>query len=159
MSSSIVTEKGRSKGEVEALEVAEESREQTWQYPSFVASLFMGETNLETIANYPMQDPEDRKKGDQLVEKLLEFFEKEYDADAVDLNAEIPEAALRRLAELGAFGVKIPEQFGGLGLSQTNYVRALATVAANCSSAAAALSAHQSIGAVSYTHLTLPTSG
>ena len=75
MSSSIVTEKGRSKGEVEALEVAEESREQTWQYPSFVASLFMGETNLETIANYPMQDPEDRKKGDQLVEKLLEFFD------------------------------------------------------------------------------------
>jgi alkylation response protein AidB-like acyl-CoA dehydrogenase len=50
------------------------------------------------------------------------------------------------LAELGAFGIKIPREYGGLGLSYLTYVRALAIVGSRCASTGAFLSAHQSIG-------------
>src|SRR5690606_12968314 len=58
----------------------------------------------------------------------------------------VPDEVLQGLAELGAFGIKIPQEYGGLGLSQTSYNRALAIVASRCSSTGAFLSAHQSIG-------------
>ena len=50
------------------------------------------------------------------------------------------------LRALGAFGIKIPREYGGLGLSQITYNRALEIVASRCISTAAFLSAHQSIG-------------
>ncbi len=50
------------------------------------------------------------------------------------------------LARLGAYGIKIPVEYGGLGLSQVSYNRALAIVASRCGSTGAFLSAHQSIG-------------
>lgn len=46
------------------------------------------------------------------------------DPDEIDRTGEIPEDVLRELAALGAFGIKIPTVYGGLGLSQTNYCRA-----------------------------------
>ena len=50
------------------------------------------------------------------------------------------------MADLGAFGIKIPRKYGGLELSQLSYNRALAIVASRCGSTGAFLSAHQSIG-------------
>ena len=59
---------------------------------------------------------------------------------------EIPQDAIDALASLGAFGIKIPKEYGGLGLSQLNYSRAAMFLGSHCGNTAALLSAHQSIG-------------
>ena len=51
-----------------------------------------------------------------------------------------------RHKELGLFAIKVPKEYGGLGLSQTNYMRILGIISIHCGSTAATLSAHQSIG-------------
>ena len=50
------------------------------------------------------------------------------------------------LARLGAFGMKIDEKYGGLGLSNLHYCRALTLVGSASPAIGALLSAHQSIG-------------
>ena len=68
------------------------------------------------------------------------------DADAIDRDGEIPDNVLDGLRKLGAFGIKIPVKYGGLGLSQTNYSRAAMLLGSVCGNLTALLSAHQSIG-------------
>ncbi len=129
-----------------SLEVAEESREESWKHPSFVGDLFTGKVRWDLVFPYPEQEASDRKIGDEFLKKLETFLKANLDADAVDRTGLIPDSVLKGLAELGCFGMKIPKEYGGLGLSQTNYNRAVALVASHCGSTAVLLSAHQSIG-------------
>src|SRR5207302_2026746 len=68
------------------------------------------------------------------------------DPDDIDATGEIPQSVFDGLAKLGAFGIKIPAKYGGLGLSQTNYCRAAILLGSHCGNLTALLSAHQSIG-------------
>ncbi len=134
-----------SAGKREALEVTESAREDIVKR-SFVAPIFMGKLPWEQIHPFPAQPAEDRAKGDGFLGKLEEFLRESVDADEIDAKGEIPDAIVDGLRELGAFGVKIPEQYGGLGMSQTNYTRFGVLVGSHCSNMMALLSAHQSIG-------------
>src|SRR3989338_7572693 len=129
-----------------SLEVAEEAREESWKYPSFVGDLFTGKVRWDLIFPYPAQDRDDEKIGDDFLRKLESFLKNNVDADAIDRTGLIPDSVMKGLAELGCFGMKIPKEYGGLGLSQINYNRAVAMVASHCGSTAVLLSAHQSIG-------------
>ena len=129
-----------------SLEMAEEAREESGRYPSFVGDLFTGKVRWDLIFPYPEQDPKDKKIGGEFLAKLEHFLKTKLDADAVDRNAQIPDEVMQGLKDLGCFGIKIPKEYGGLGLSQTNYNRAIAMVASHCGSTAVLLSAHQSIG-------------
>ena len=120
----------------EALEVAEEAREKEWTDPSFVAELFAGRFAWRLVREWPEQDEEDRARGDAFLEKLESVLRQHIDPDAVDANEEVPQAALDALAEIGCFGMKIDEEYGGLGLSNTNYTRAVALVSSHCASTA-----------------------
>ncbi len=135
-----------SKGKAEAMEVAEDSRQTTWEHPSFAGELFMGRFRPELVWPYPAQSPEDKSVGDELLLRLEAFLKANVDAERIDLEQEIPAEVIRGLADLGLFGMKIPKEYGGLGLSQVNYNRAIALVASHCGSTAVWLSAHQSIG-------------
>ena len=135
-----------SKGKADALEMAEDSRQTTWEHPSFAGELFMGRLRDELVSPYPAQPAEDRQVGDELLGRLQAFLESKVDAEKIDLDQEIPAEVIRGLADLGLFGMKIPKDYGGLGLSQVNYNRAIALVASHCGSTAVWLSAHQSIG-------------
>lgn len=128
------------------LEVAEEAREQEWQYPSFVGELFLGNFRSDIVFPFPEQSAEDRRKGDEICAKVSAFLKEHLDPDEVDRTGEIPSQVIEGLAKLGCFGMKIPAEFGGLGLSQVNYSRVCHTVASYCASTAVWLSAHQSIG-------------
>lgn len=145
MAQAIIDDK-RSKDEVQSLQVAEDSREEQWTHPSFAANLFMGKVRWDWLLPFPTQDEADRKIGDAYVEKLHQFFQTQVDTDEIDRTANIPDKVMKGLADLGCFGLKIPKQYGGLELSQCNYLRALSVVMGYCSSTAALLSAHQSIG-------------
>ncbi len=139
--------KGKENAEkARSLEVAEEAREDTGKLPSFVGDLFMGKLRWELVFPFPEQDENDRKIGDEFLQKLETFLKKDVDADAIDRTGQIPDTVMKGLAELGCFGLKIPKEYGGLGFSQINYNRAVAMVASHCGSTAVLLSAHQSIG-------------
>ncbi|BCR06955.1 putative acyl-CoA dehydrogenase FadE10 [Desulfuromonas versatilis] len=132
--------------EKRSLEVAEASRETEWQKPSFVGEMFMGRLHTDLLFPFPEQDPEDRRQADELLEKLRRFLAEKVDADRIDREKEIPAEVFAGLRELGLFGIKIPKDYGGLGLSQINYNRIIQLVASHCASTAVMLSAHQSIG-------------
>ncbi len=139
--------KGKENAEkARSLDVAEEAREESGVRPSFVGELFTGRVRWDLVLPFPEQDPDDRRVGDAFLEKLGAFLKNEVDADAIDRNKLIPDRVMKGLAELGCFGMKIPKEYGGLGLSQTNYNRAVGMVASHCGSTAVLLSAHQSIG-------------
>jgi alkylation response protein AidB-like acyl-CoA dehydrogenase len=128
------------------MEVAEASRETEWEKPSFVGDLFLGKLNLDLIHPFPEQDPADKAEGDVFLAKLERFLAENVDAEAIDAKGEYDYELFKGLNEIGAWGMKIPKEYGGLGFSATNYNRALGLVATWCANTVAWLSAHQSIG-------------
>lgn len=142
----MIDNKNRNAEEAKSIQVAEESRELDWKSKSFMASMFMGDLDMSLAYPFPEQSEIDRKVGDEIIEKFEAWAKDNLDGDAIDKAQEIPPHVWKGVAELGLFGIKIPKEYGGLGLSQTNYVRILGAVARYCGSTAATLSAHQSIG-------------
>src|SRR5436853_2673592 len=130
----------------EAREVAEAAREQEWVAPSFVRDLFLGKFRLDLIHPYPEQDPEEVRRAQPFLDKLERLLRERVDSDRIDREGEIPEAVVQGLRDLGAFGIKIPREYGGLGLSQLSYMKAIELVSSVDGSLTALLSAHQSIG-------------
>lgn len=134
------------KHRAESMEVAEAAREGTRTLPSVGAEMFLGRFEPSLVFPFPAQPEEDRRIGDALAAKVEAFLRETVDADAIDRKGEMPHEVLEGLARLGLFGMKIPKEYGGLGLSQTNYNRVVSLVASHCGSTAVWLSAHQSIG-------------
>jgi alkylation response protein AidB-like acyl-CoA dehydrogenase len=130
--------------ETASREVAEEARERTWAGKSFLREIFLGNFRFEWITPFPRADIRLRAQG--FLEKLKAFLETAVDSEAIDRTGHYPPEVLRGLAELGAFGMKIPEEFGGLGFTSTEYSRALELCAQYDANIVALLSAHQSIG-------------
>jgi alkylation response protein AidB-like acyl-CoA dehydrogenase len=131
--------------EQEARDVAEDARESEWEHPSFVKELFLGRFRFDLIHPHPPEDAAAMAAAQPFLARLKEFLER-YDADLVDRTGDIPEAYVQELREMGAFGMKIPKEYGGLGLSQMAYVKAMELVTSKCGSLCALLSASQSIG-------------
>lgn len=129
----------------EARKVAEAARESDWKKPSFAKELFLGRLRLELIDPWPTPTPEAREKGEAFLARAAELVQ-EIDSRQIEREARIPDETFARLAELGAFGMKVGEQYGGLGLSQLYYNRALMLFGSANPSIGALLSAHQSIG-------------
>ncbi|HJU22512.1 MAG TPA: acyl-CoA dehydrogenase family protein [Casimicrobiaceae bacterium] len=131
--------------EQEARDVAEAARESEWAQPSFLQELFLGRFRPEIIHPFPADDPEETARAKPFFDALRSYLER-YPSDDVDRTGEIPEPLVQELREMGAFGIKIPREYGGLGLSQTSYIRAMGMVTSRDGSLTALLSAHQSIG-------------
>jgi len=142
----MIENKNRTQEEAKSIQVAEESREMDWKSKSFMGSMFMGDLDIELAYPFPEQSEEDRKAGDEVIAAFEAWAHDNLDGDAIDKAQEIPPHVWKGIADLGLFGIKIDKKYGGLGLSQTNYVRILGAVAKYCGSTAATLSAHQSIG-------------
>ena len=131
--------------EQEAREVAEAARETEWSRPSFVREIFSGVLRFDLIHPYPQDDPEEGQLARPFLERL-EMLLAKVDSDRIEREREIPGEIIEELREIGAFGIKIPKKYGGLGLSQRTYVKAIGKVTAVDGSLVALLSAHQSIG-------------
>lgn len=113
---------------------------------SFLRSLFLGELRADLLVPYPARPAEERESTDAMVEAVTSFARERIDAREIDRRAEIPRAVLDGLAELGLFGMLVPAEHGGLGLTHTAYCRVLQALASHCTASAATVGAHQSIG-------------
>ena len=131
--------------EKEARETAEAARETEWENPSFVRELFLGRFRLDLIHPHPPPDAAEEARAKPFMDKLRSFMER-VDSEEIDRTGEIPESTVQELRDMGAFGIKIPKEYGGLGLSQMSYIRAIELVTSKDGSLTALLSAHQSIG-------------
>lgn len=139
-------DKRMAKEKRESLELAEDSRQHEWMYPSFVSRLFQGKVEWHLISPFPEQDKADKEEGDKFVKTLEEFLKANLNPDEVDMTREIPLKVIKGLADMGAFAIKVPKEYNGLGMSQFNYNRAVHLLGSYCGSTAALISAHQSIG-------------
>lgn len=132
--------------EREARAVAEAARETEWAKPSFVRELFLGRLRLDLIHPFPPADPVADERARIFLTDLEKFLREEVDAEAIERDDEVPQHVIDGLRGLGAFGIKIPTEYGGLGLNQQGYNRAIALVSTSCAALGVWLSAHQSIG-------------
>ena len=135
-----------SEGQRAALELTEAARDEAAAKPSLASGLFMGRFDLDAVFPFPEQKAEDRDQGDAFLAQLENFLRAKVDPDAIDRTGEIPQEVIDELGRMGAFGIKVSPQYGGLGLSQTNYSRAAMLLASYDGNLTALLSAHQSIG-------------
>src|SRR5690242_7129294 len=132
--------------EQEAREVAEAAREKEWEAPSFVRELFEGSFRLDLVHPFPAMDPVDVERARPFMARLERFLAENVDSDRIDREGKIPAEVIQGLRDIGAFGIKIPEEYGGLGLSQTAYTHAIGLVTSVDGNLTALLSAAQSIG-------------
>jgi alkylation response protein AidB-like acyl-CoA dehydrogenase len=130
--------------EQESLQVAEASREAEWRRPSFLRELFLGRFRLDLIHPFPETTP--RPAFEAFYAKMKAFLGENVDAAAIDVSGEYPPAVIEGLKKLGAFGMKIPAEYGGLGFTQAEYDTVMKLLGATDASVTALLSAHQSIG-------------
>jgi len=143
---SVIDTSKMSKGKREALELAEASRDPLDERGSFASNLFIGRYDFDRIHPWPEQSAEDREAGREFLTSLEKYLRENVDADEVDRTGEIPQKNIDELFAMGAFGVKIPKQYEGLGLSQVNYGRAAMLLGSWDENLTALVSAHQSIG-------------
>uniref|UniRef100_A0A8C9N978 Acyl-CoA dehydrogenase family member 9 n=1 Tax=Serinus canaria TaxID=9135 RepID=A0A8C9N978_SERCA len=99
----------------------------------------------EEVFPYPEISNEELAEINQFVGPVEKFFNEEVDSKKIDQDAKIPPETLQGLRDLGLFGMQIPEEYGGLGLSNTLYAR-LGEVTSLDGSIAVTLAAHQAIG-------------
>ena len=136
-----------SAGQRAALELSEGAREAAQAERGFVGGLFMGRCQMDHDPPFPRPD----------APRIATRATPSSDACAISSPStsiptkstapgEIPDEVIDGLAKLGAFGIKIAPEYGGLGLSQTNYCRAGMLLGSYCGNLTALLSAHQSIG-------------
>src|SRR5256886_8109194 len=124
LTSAVIDTSKMAKGKREALELAEASRDPLDDRGSFASNLFIGRYDFSRIYPFPAQSAEDRQVGDPFLQKLEAYLREQVDPDEIDRTGEIPPENFAGLAAIGAFGIKVPPQYGGLGLSQYNYGRA-----------------------------------
>ncbi|MEV8041832.1 acyl-CoA dehydrogenase family protein [Arthrobacter sp. NPDC080082] len=125
--------------------VAEAARDTSWDRPSFAKGLYLGSFDPGLIHPWPQAPADDVERGEAFMERLTVYC-RTMSGRVIEREAKIPDEYIKGLADLGAFGMKIPREYGGLGLTLVYYGRALALLGSVHPSLGALLSAHQSIG-------------
>lgn len=114
---------------------------------SFVMNMFAGNANFEQIFPYPDVLNPDQRETLAMVQKPTErFWEENHDALACDANEKIDDKLWENLKPMGAFGLQVPTEFGGVGFNNTQYARMGEIMGAHDLAVGIALGSHQSIG-------------
>ena len=114
---------------------------------SVAKQLLLGDVLEENLFPYPAIGERDRDVLGMIVESVDRFLEgKDADFARWDREARQPDEFVQSLRDLGLFGLIIPEEFGGLGLSNAAYSRVLAQTSGHDSSISLTIGAHSSIG-------------
>lgn len=131
--------------EKEAMKVAEAARQTEWEAPSFIRELFLGNFRLDLVHPFPRPQAE-RAEFAAFYQAMKRFLETEVSSVEIDRTGEYPEDVIDGLRKLGAFGMKIPKEYGGLGFTNSEYQKVMQLLGSVDGNLSALLSAHQSIG-------------
>ncbi len=131
--------------ELESRKVAEASRQDKWEKRSFLRELFLGNFRLDLIHPFPKPGDE-RPEFTAFYNTMREFLRDQVDSVEIDRTGEYPDHVVEGLRKLGAFGMKIPKKYGGLGFTNVEYQKVMQLLGSVDGSLSALLSAHQSIG-------------
>src|SRR5215831_15268067 len=126
------------------LERIEEARERLTGH-SFIAGVFVGKPDFSLLVP-PEESPEHTAVWERFRPQLETFLRTHVDPEEIERTAKIPDSVFKGLFALGAFGMKIPKEYGGLGFSYTNYGRALMLIAGWSNILALTVAVPQSIG-------------
>src|SRR5262245_28149605 len=126
------------------LERIEEARERLAGH-SFMVSLFSGQPDFSLLLT-PAESPEELTAWEAFRPRLEAFLTSQVDPDEIERTAKIPDSVIKGLFSLGAFALKIPKEYGGLGFSYTNYGRAIMLIASWSNILALTVAVPQSIG-------------
>ena len=114
---------------------------------SVAKNLFFGEIVEENLFPYPKMRERDREMLVAMTDAIDAFLaDKHADFKAWDRAAEQPAEFIQGLRDMGLFGLIIPEEHGGLGLSNAAYARVLSQTSRHDSSVSLTIGAHSSIG-------------
>lgn len=130
--------------EEQARELVEQSREATWKGRGFLRNLFLGELRVDWIDPYP--ESELSEAFQVFYRKLEAFMNEKVDSIKIDATGEYGQDVIDGLVELGAFGMKIDQEYGGHGFNNVEYCKALELIGRFDGNVVALVSAHQSIG-------------
>ncbi|XP_019573119.1 complex I assembly factor ACAD9, mitochondrial isoform X2 [Rhinolophus sinicus] len=112
---------------------------------AFAKELFLGRIEKKEVFPFPEVSQDELNEINQFVGPIEKFFTEEVDSQKIDQEGKIPKETLEKLKRLGLFGMQVPEEYGGLGLSNTMYAR-LGEIVSLDGSIAVTLAAHQAIG-------------
>ena len=114
---------------------------------SFMRSLCLGEIEEELVVPFPPRKAEESETLSSVFSTLSSWLkEKEPEFRKWDAKGEFPPEFLQEIKEMGLFSLIIPEDFGGLGLTNSAYSRTLQELAKFDASLAITVGAHSSIG-------------
>lgn len=114
---------------------------------SVAKQLFFGNILEQNLFPYPQIRERDREMLGAIIDAVDQFLAgKAADLKQYDRDAEQPEEFIQALRDMGLFGLIIPEEFGGLDLSNGAYARVLAQTSSHDSSVSLTVGAHNSIG-------------
>lgn len=109
-------------------------------------SLFQGAIAEQLIYPYPCLDADERENVRMMVDSVRRFVDTHVDSARFDAEAKVPSEVITEMKNLGLFGMVVPPDYGGIGLSTTAFARVMEEVAYHDASLAVMLGAHQAIG-------------
>ena len=112
----------------------------------FVRSLFEGRLETAGILPFPHPDPEAFEMAEDVAKMTADWAADAIDPAEIDRTKKIPDEIVTGIAELGLFGLIIPEEYGGAGCGHYAYSRMMETVTNRCASSVTLLGAHLGIG-------------
>uniref|UniRef100_H0X990 Complex I assembly factor ACAD9, mitochondrial n=1 Tax=Otolemur garnettii TaxID=30611 RepID=H0X990_OTOGA len=112
---------------------------------AFAKELFLGNIETKEVFPFPEVKQDELNEINQFIGPVEKFFTEAVDSRKIDQEGKIPDETLQKLKSLGLFGLQVPEEYGGLGLSNTMYAR-LGEIIGLDGSIAVTLAAHQAIG-------------
>ena len=113
---------------------------------SFMKALFHGVIADDMIFPFPETPRDERENVGILLDTVRRYFAANVDSAKIDREHELGAEVLAGLKQMGLFGLQIPTEYGGSGLSTHSYLRVMQEIAGRDSAIAVTLGAHQSIG-------------
>lgn len=126
-----------------SLAAAEASRDRR-AYAGFISGLFEGKVRRHLFADVSL--PVRSDAASEFLDTLRRVLIEKVDPEAIDRDAAIGDDVFAAFREIGAFGIKIPRSYGGLGLSQSEYHEVATLLGSHDAATTVLLSAHNSIG-------------
>ncbi|HED66483.1 MAG TPA: acyl-CoA dehydrogenase [Planctomycetes bacterium] len=114
--------------------------------PGFLRTLFQGTLDSSLLLPFPWPDEEVRETTETVAEMVRDWAHEAIDPAEIDARKRIPESVLDGMAELGLFGLTLPEEYGGSGCGQWTYAHVMEALANRCASTVTVLGGHLGLG-------------